>query len=366
MDFGLKSGTPQIAAVGPMAFGPDDVLFVADNVNAKVFALDVADPRGSTDEAPSPIDVDDLDAKLSAFLGCPVDDVVVKDLAAHPRSGNVYLSVMRGRGEDALPVIVRVDNRDATLADVDLSSIPFAEASIANAPTADDPRQDFRFAEAPEGEIFERGGRSFRIARPQVRASTVTDIGYVDGTVIVAGMSNEEFSSNLRRIPFPFTGELEESSLEIFHVAHGKWETAAPIRTFVPFDDGASILASYTCTPLVHFPLAELENGKQARGRTVAELGAGNQPLDILRYSQEGKEYVLVCHSTHPVMKIDASTIAGQDALTEPQQPVGIPRETVDLPRTSMLANLGDDYVLALQRDDAGRRQLRSLKTASL
>jgi hypothetical protein len=364
MGYGLRAGKPDIASVGPIAFGPDDVLFVADNVNAKVFAIDVAD-EGDAGPA-TPLDVDDLDSKLAAFLGCPADDIIVKDLAVHPRTHNVYLSVMRGRGDTAVPVILRLDHRDATLSDLDLESIPFAEASITNAPSADDTRTDFRFAEAPEGEVFERGGRTFRIARPPVRSSTVTDIDYVDGTVIVAGLSNEEFASNLRRIPFPFTGDLEETSLEIFHVAHGKWETAAPIRTFVPFDDGASIVASYTCTPLVHFPLGDLENGKQARGRTVAELGAGNQPLDIVSYRQGDREYLLVCHSTHPVMKIDATTIAGQAPLTEPQQPVGVDRETLDLPRTSMLANLDDDHVLALQRDDAGRRQLRSLKTASL
>src|SRR5439155_15216024 len=140
---------------------------------------------------------------------------------------------------------------------------------------------------------FERNGRVFRIARPPVRSSTVTDIGYVDGTVLVAGLSNEEFSSNLRRIPFPFTGEMQDSSLEIFHVSHGKWETAAPIRTFLPFDGGRSVLASYTCTPLVHFPLSELEKGGQARGRTVAELGVGNQPLDIVSFVQGDREFLL-------------------------------------------------------------------------
>ena len=63
-------------------------------------------------------------------------------------------------------------------------------------------------------------------------------MAYVDGTLVVAGMSNEEFSSTLRRIPFPFTGEVSDNNLEIFHVSHGKWETAAPIRTFVPYDGG--------------------------------------------------------------------------------------------------------------------------------
>jgi hypothetical protein len=361
---GLLSGTPDITSVGPITFGPDNVLFVADSAQGKVVALDVTDPGR---EGPaSAFELEDLDRKLAAYLGCSVDDVVVRDMAVHPRTHNIYLSIMRGRGSDAIPVIVRIDHDDAVIAEVALTDVPFAEVSITNAPAADDPRSDFRFADAPEGEELERGGRTFRIARPSARESTVTDLAYVDGTLLVAGLSNEEFSSNLRRVPFPFTGEVLDNSLEIFHVAHGKWETAAPIRTFVPFDGGTSILASYTCTPLVHFPLDELASGTQARGRTVAELGAGNQPLDIVSYRQGDAEFLLICHSTHPVMKIDASSIAGQEALVEPQEPRGVPREEVDMPPTRRLANFGADHVLALQLDDSGRRHLRSLKTASL
>src|SRR5438093_1479455 len=83
------------------------------------------------------------------------------------------------------------------------------------------------------------------------------DMAYVDGTLYVAGMSNEEFSSNLRRFPFPFGDEMSHNSLEIFHVSHGVYETAAPINTFVPYGDGR-ILASYTCTPLVTFSIGDL------------------------------------------------------------------------------------------------------------
>jgi hypothetical protein len=337
---------------------------VADNAKARVVALDIADPAPAATGAP--FELENVDTRLSAFLGCPVEDVVIKDMAVHPRTSNVYLAVMRGRGSDAVTVIVRIDQRDGSLSEVALDQIAYSEALIANAPAVDDPRTDFRFAEPPEGEEFERGGRTFRIARPSARASTITDLAYADGTVLVAGMSNEEFSSNLRRIAFPFTGEAEDSSLEVFHVSHGKWETAAPIRTFVPFEGGSSILASYTCTPLVHFPLRDLAKAGQARGRTVAELGAGNQPLDMVSFRKDGREFLLICHSTHPVMKIDASTIAEQEPLTEPREPTGVPRDILDLPGTSMLANLNGDYVLAMQRDDAGHRHLRSLKTTSL
>jgi hypothetical protein len=40
----MTRGTPPLASVGPMTFGDDDVLFVADNVTATLFAIDVADP----------------------------------------------------------------------------------------------------------------------------------------------------------------------------------------------------------------------------------------------------------------------------------------------------------------------------------
>jgi hypothetical protein len=71
-------------------------------------------------------------------------------------------------------------------------------------------------------------------------------MAYLDDALFVAGLSNEEFSSKLRRIAFPFreADGVDCTSVEIFHVSHGKWETAAPIRTFVPYDGGRGILAA--------------------------------------------------------------------------------------------------------------------------
>jgi hypothetical protein len=363
-EHGLQIGTPEIASVGPITFGPDGVLFVADNVRATVLAIDVADDGDTTE--PDAFELDDLDTKLAAYLGCDADDVAVRDLAVHPATHNVYLSVMRGRGNEATPVILRIDHRSGDLAEVALSNVAFASVDITDAIDPDDERTDVQFADPPEGEEVEIRGHTLRFARPPARSATVTDMAYVDGELVVAGMSNEEFSSTLRRIPFPFTGAVADTSLEIFHVSHGKWETAAPIRTFIPYDGGASVLASYTCTPLVHFPLANITPGTKATGRTVAELGAMNQPLDMVAFTQQGAEYLLVAHSTHPLMKIACADIDAQDGLTDPQEPRGVPRETLDVPGVKRLANLNGEYVLALQRDADGSRHLRSLKTASL
>jgi hypothetical protein len=366
--YGMTVGTPPIASAGPITFGPDDVLFLADNRAATIFAIAVTDhgPAGPADA----FDLDDLDAKLCAFLGCSRDDLVLRDLAVHPRTHNVYVSLMRGRGNDGVPVVVRVDHRDGSLSEVALENVPFSQVAIDNAPADDDPRQDFQLAE-PDGtevEIQELDvqGRTIRIAKKPLRASTITDLAYADGVLLVAGMSNEEFASNLRRVPFPFDGPVADNSLEIFHVSHGKWETHAPIRTFVPYEGGRSILASYTCTPLVYFPLADLASGTHLTGRTVAELGPVNQPLDMVSFRQGDDEYLLIAHSSHPLMKIACRDIADQQGLTEPQEPRGVPREEIDLPGVKKLANFNGDYVLALQQDESGARHLRSLKAASL
>lgn len=363
-EFGLRAGRADLRSAGPITFGPAGILFLADNAAARVFAVDVADP-GPAGE-PEPFDLENVDALVGSFLGCEPSDVVIRDMAVHPRSHNVYLSVQRGHGDAAQPVLVRIGRLDGSITDVPLDDVPVAEVAIGDAPAEDDERLDITLPLGDEGEELQVGERTIRILRQPIRTSTVTDMAYVSGALLVAGLSNEEFSSRLRRIPFPFSDAVTGSSLEIFHVSHGKWETAAPIRTFVPYDGGKSILASYTCTPVVHFPLADLRDGAKAVGRTVAELGAVNQPLDMVSFTQDGQEYLLVANSAHGLVKIACRDIDGQSPLTEPKQPVGVPRETKDLQGIRRLASLGDSHVLVLQADDAGRQHLRSVKTASL
>ncbi len=366
-EYGLRPGSADVQSAGPIMFGPAGILFLADNGSATVFAVDVADPGRSA--GPEPFDLADVDARIGSYLGCAASDVDIRDMAVHPVSHSVYLSVQRGHGDAGQAVLVRIGVPDGAVTDVPLGQVPVAQTAIGDAPGEDDQRQDITLPSGDQGEEVTYGGRTIRILRRPIRTSTVTDMAYVDGdpgTLLVAGLSNEEFSSRLRRIPFPFGADVTGNSLEIFHVSHGKWETAAPIRTFVPYDHGASILASYTCTPVVHFPLAGLAAGSKVVGRTVAELGSMNQPLDMVSFADEGEEYLLVANSSHGLIRIACRDIDGQAPLTTPREPVGVPRETKDLQGITRLANLNGGYVLALQVDGDGRRHLRSLKTASL
>jgi hypothetical protein len=363
-DYGLKVASADVRSAGPIAFGPDGILFVADNSAAKIFAVAVPEEGPSADQ--EPFDIADVDARLASFLGCDPADVVIRDLAVHPETHNVFLSIQRGRGEAGRAVLVRINRLDGAVSDVALRDLPMAELTIADAPGEDDERTDIILPLGEEGEELTFGTRTIRILRRPIRTSTVTDMAYVDGELLVAGLSNEEFSSKLRRIRFPFVDEGIANNLEIFHVSHGKWETAAPIRAFVPYQDGRSILATYTCTPVVHFALADVEPGSKTVGRTVAELGAMNQPLDMVSFTQGGEEHLLVANSSHGLIKIDCTDIDRQAGLTEPREPVGVPREKKDLEGIVRLANLNGTHVLALQVDDSGASHLRSLKTASL
>jgi hypothetical protein len=73
-----------------------------------------------------------------------------------------------------------------------------------------------------------------------------------------------------------------------------------------------------------------------------------------------------VCNTRHPLLKLPAAEITGQQPLTTPTEPVGVPRDELAHPGVLRLANLGPHQVLMLQRDDDGALDLHTYATASL
>ena len=319
----FTTGTPALESIGAIAFGPDNLLFVGDSQGAAVYAIDMPDAAGGD----GPVNVAGLDAKLAAMFGTTADDITVRDMAIHPASHNVYLSVSRGDGSFGL---VKVDG-NGTLSEVSLADVQYSKGDIPNAPS-------------PEATY----GR-----RARARQYTITDLAFADGEVLVAGLSNQEFASNFRRIPFPFTGAMDATSLEIYHVSHGQYETHAPVDTFTPFEMNGKVhvVASYTCTPLVLFSLEGLEDGAHVMGTTVAELGAGNRPLDIIAYNDGSGDFVLVANSRHPLMKIDAANFAVAESLVAPTRETGVSFETMSQVGIQRLGERGE-HIVMLQSND--------------
>ncbi|MCH8924108.1 MAG: hypothetical protein IIA67_13290 [Planctomycetes bacterium] len=280
----LKETSPKLSAAGPLAFGPQGILFVGDAKQAAIFAIATGDKAGRSADAK--LNVEDLGKKVAALLGTEPGDILINDLAVNPASGNAYLSVSRGRGPDAAAVIVRIDTA-GKLSELSLAKAAYSKAALPNAP-------------APGGK-----GRSNK------RRDSITDLAYVDGRVFVAGLSNEEFASKLRSIPFPFKSAGKGTSVEIFHGAHGRFETRSPIRTFATYKigDDDHLLAAYTCTPLVKFPISKLVPGVKLKGTTIAELGNHNRPLDMIVYNKGGKDYILIANSSRGLMKVTTEKI---------------------------------------------------------
>jgi hypothetical protein len=196
-----------------------------------------------------------------------------------------------------MPVLVRVKS-DGQPEVVSLEKVRFSRAELPN------PAPDAAPAPGKKGQ--------------NRRLEAITDIAYADGKLLVAGLSNEEFASTLRVIPVPFRNVDRGTSVEIYHGAHGAFETRSPVRTFVPYKVGAKdhLLAAYTCTPLVQFALSDLQPGAKIQGKTIAEFGNRNRPLDIIVYQKDGKDYLLLANSARGVIKVAAEQINGAESIT--------------------------------------------------
>ncbi|RFA09275.1 hypothetical protein B7R54_08570 [Subtercola boreus] len=374
--------TSTLQSAGPLLFAPAPtleggaVLFAADVTRARVVAFELpaeqtAGEQTAEQQTAEPLDVaapavrvDQLGTKLASLLGVAPGDAVIRGIAVHPVSREVYLSIARGRGADAGPALVRA-GADGQLSVVDVDELPATSFDLDDAPAEDDERKDVWLDGIDPGSApREIHGVTLDIAQVPSARSSITDLAWIDGSLFVAGLSNEEFSSRLRQIPYPFDGTATGTSVEIFHVDHGKYETGSPIRALTPFDGGRGILATYTCTPVVHFTLDQLRGEGLVRGRTVAELGPMNQPFSLVSYDRDGEEFLLVSNTRHPLLKIPVSSIAGQEplhlGLSDDGSSLGVPRENLDHPGVTWMASLDRANVVVVQ-EEGGDIHLRTL-----
>ena len=101
-------------------------------------------------------------------------------------------------------------------------------------------------------------------------------------------------SSKIYSIPLPMEhgNSAAVYSTETFHVAHGRWETRAPIQSFIPVQENGKtyIVGSFSCTPIAKFPVDGLEDGAKVKGTSIVELGSGNRPIDMFIYNKDGKD----------------------------------------------------------------------------
>ena len=364
-----QQGAP-IQFAGALEFGPDGVLFVGDNIGEAIFAFEVG--NGDRPEEDAPINLDDIDGAIANVLGVGKNGITINDMAVHPTTREVYLSVSRSNGASALPAIVKVDFT-GKVHNIQIADLNYSRQSLHDVP---DGTKQFKLRG------FFGGPPSVKeTAKSQQPMSvlTIMDIEYFQGELFVSGISNEEFASTLRRLPYPFSGNYGVTKVRMFHIAHDQWETRAPIRSMVAKNlDGTDyLIASYTCSPVVLIPIADVKDGAAITGRTIGDMGNG-QPIDMFTFKNAmagGGEYVFVTNNSRQPQLFALEGLADAEAFTTentqrgmktdmtgafPVGPVGSPVMFVG---SSLQADLlNDKFIVSLTRDAySGSLNLESL-----
>ena len=330
-------GNPEIKAISALTFGPENILFIGDATSAEVMAIDVSEEVSAQS---GEVNLSKVDETLAMQMGTTADQIEITDMAVHPETKQIFLSVQHGSGNTMLFKLNGEKFMHVPLTDVMYS------------------KQGLNDAIAKDAE--DRRGRP-------MRKWAISDIQYTDGKIMLTGLSNKEFGSTFRSMPFPFNEDQSYASLEIYHAAHGQYETQAPVKTFIPItlNGKPHVIASYTCTPLVVFPMDELKTGEHTKGKTVAELGNWNTPLDIIELQKDGERYVFMANSSRALMKFKVKDIESfNNYLTtkveERSGTDGVPFIALPFVNVLQLDKVGDDAFVMLQRTSDGDLVLKS------
>lgn len=319
-------GSIQLKSLTSITFNNDGILFLADPLGMRIYAVNA---KQENVKKAMTIQVGGIDEKIGALLGVSAKDVKIEDMAVNPTSQEIYLAVTRKSAANE-PVLVKVDNKSG-LSLVKLNDVSYYEASLTDVP-GPDVKLPFQWHQ---------------------RTMAVTDMAFVDGELLVAGLSGEEFNSKLRRFAYPFTKDVKATRLEIYHTSHDQYETNSPIETFLPFpvNGQQNILAGYGCSPIAAFSLNDIRTKEQLRGITIAELGGGNRPVDMIMH----KKNLYISNSDRTLMRMTPADINNAQSLTtrapEAYAATGVHYLSIATVGVTQLANLNDRYFIYIQRN---------------
>lgn len=254
------AGTPKIRSIDAVRFAPGGVLLIGDGPGAQLVAVDTGDVK------PKPWKSDitaKIDEKLAARVGATAKGIEIRGLAVNPASHTAYF------------VVRKLDDKKTLLLTLDGAG-EVGEFALENVRHVVIP--------LPKGE--------------KAPVSRVTDIAWTGDRVLVGAVASEEFASKVCSIPAPLDPKAAAVgfSTETYHVSHKKWETRAPMTSLIPYEaDGKKyVVGAFACTPVVRYPLDDVQPGAKVKGESVIELGSGNQPRTMIAYEKGGKSFVLM------------------------------------------------------------------------
>jgi hypothetical protein len=274
---GMKEGKPN--STMPLAFGPEGILLVADTKGAAVTAIATGDTASAKDA--KPLKVEGINQKIAGLLGTSADQIMINDMVVNPISRNAYLAVSRGRGPEAVPVLVKVKS-SGDLEAVSLDQVKFSRGELPDAPV--------------DGVV----GQGDRQSNP--RQESITDIAFFqdrDARIIERGIR-----LHAARDSFPFE-KVANGTSEIFM---GAW----PVRN--PFARAPSCRSTsgraVDCAYTAHrwCSIKELSPG----AKSLQDHRRTRKPQSSARHDHLSKGWqglLLLANSSHGIMKISTDNI---------------------------------------------------------
>ena len=97
------------------------------------------------------------------------------------------------------------------------------------------------------------------------------------------------------------------------------------------------------------------------KGVTIADLGSGNQPLDMVPYKKDGHDFILVANSSFGLLKLKADRLEGYAPIDSPTvtDVAGVPFDRIsDIKNVQHITSVDGTSAMALisAPADAGAR----------
>jgi hypothetical protein len=343
-----KENNVNFKSADALLFSPNNELIVGDTISGRLYAFKV-EVGGGKDQL---YNLQNIDNIIAQKLGISVSNLRLNDMVIHPVSKEIFISVNRGEGAEAESVIVSINAEGKVhlpkLELVDKFDLPNIHG------------HDTKTKWGPHNE------------KAVVRSLSITDIAYHKGFLYVSGLTNADFSSTLHKIAYPFNDQYSCSNIEIYHSQHGVSETRAPIRaqTIVEHNNESIMIAAYTCTPIVTIPINDLKDKAKIKGKTVADVGYGNTPLDILSfkgYDQNNKieDYVIVINKQRSAQLFTLQNLLNGKAINQSVgfAPGGVESLPIPLNNLIRICDYSDSHLLILRREiNTGSLDLLNIK----
>jgi hypothetical protein len=252
------TGDPQVKSIEAINFGPGGLLLIGDSKGKQIVAVDTGD---TTAVKWTRSEVANLRDELAGRLGAPAKDIEIKKMAINPASQTAYFAVRLLPTKKDL--IMTVDG-NGKVKEFALDRVKFVAVPL----PADQ------------------------------NLTSVNGVTWAGDRILVTALASETFANKCYSIMTPLArdGSCAAFSTETYHVAHGKWETSAPIRSVMPYEENGKkyLVGAFLCTPIVKYSVEDIQPGAKVKGVSVVELGQGNTPQYMFSYEKDGKRFILM------------------------------------------------------------------------